>query len=90
MPTLTEVSVFWLIVAVQLVGFASVAMARLGEQAWFGGVLRHAFFGCLLAVGGATAWAVYLQDASWVFGATTLGLMSVGATFECGSPAPLV
>jgi hypothetical protein len=90
MPAFTDVFVFWLIVAVQLVGLASVAIARLGEQSWFGGMFRRAFFGCLFAVGGVTALAVHLQDSSWVFGATTLGLMSVGATFDGGSPAPLV
>ncbi|MBC8871406.1 MAG: hypothetical protein H8E44_18435 [Planctomycetes bacterium] len=85
MPTLSESLLFWIVVALQVAGVASVAIAQVSERSWARSVFQHAFFVCLVAVGLATMFAIYLRDPNWLPCAATLGLMSVGATLDLGS-----
>jgi len=85
MSSISEHCVFWLVVAIQLLGVVSVAAARLTERSCIRAMCQHTFFVCLLAVGLATMFAIHLQSPNWLPCAATLGLMSVGATLDCGS-----
>jgi hypothetical protein len=85
MPTITEHCVFWAVIVVQMVGLASVAVARLTERSSVKAVFQRAFFICLLVVGLATMLVIRLDNSYWLSCAATLGLMSVGATIDCGS-----
>jgi len=85
MPSISEHLVFWTVVAVQIVGVLSVALARLSERSCIRTISQRTFFACLLAVGLATMFAIRLHSANWLPCAATLGLMSVGATLDCGS-----
>ena len=85
MPHITEAFMFWVILATQTAGVLSVVVARLGERSWGATVFQRTFFVCMLAVGLATASAIYLQAGSWLLGAATLGIMAVGATIDCSS-----
>jgi hypothetical protein len=85
MPSINELCVFWAVVAIQIVGVLSVAVARLTEDSCIRTIFHRTFFVCLLAVGLATIFAIRLQSANWLPCAATLGLMSVGATLDCGS-----
>ena len=82
MSTVQELCLFWIIVAIQIVGIASVVAARLAERSYLRGVCQRSFFFCLLAVGLATVVAIQLDGISWLSCAATLGVMSVGATLD--------
>ena len=85
MSTLSEVHIFWIAVAIQAAGAISVVAIRLTERSWSGVLFRRMFFVCLLAVGLATMLALSHGAAAWLPCASTLGLMSVGATVDFGS-----
>lgn len=69
---------------VQLMGIACALGVRLERtprrSAWWEGV----FYGCLLAVGGSTAWSFTHGSDGWLLGASTLAMMVVLATRESG------
>lgn len=85
MPLINEFCLFWIVVAVQVVGLLSVAVARLTEHSSIRTISQRTFFACLLAVGVVTMFAIQAHSANWLPCAATLGLMSVGATIDCGS-----
>jgi hypothetical protein len=85
MPPFSETFVFWIVLVTQLAGVASVVVARLSERSCGAAVFQRTFFVCLVAVGLTTVLAIWLQAGSWLSGATTLGLMALGATFDCRS-----
>jgi len=85
MPQSSEAILFWIVVAIQVAGVASIAIAQVSERSWARCAFQRVFFVCLLAVGLATMLAIYLRDPNWLPCAATLGLMSVGATLDFGT-----
>ena len=85
MPAITEALILGTVVAIQVASAISVIGARLSERAWVKSFFQRSFFACLLVVGAATMVAIYCGKATWLPSAATLGLMSVGATLDCGS-----
>lgn len=80
-----ENTIFWMTVAVQCLGIASMIFARISER-WTGRVFfQSVFLFCLLAVGLATAATVYLNDGNWHPCAMTLAVMCVGGTVDLNS-----
>lgn len=83
-----EPGLFWGLLVVQAVGLASIFLARLQP------VCRYCSAGCrmifltsLVGVGLATMYAIGCNTGWWMFPATTLSLMAVGATSDHGAPA---
>ncbi len=85
MPSLSEALLFWIVVAIQVAGVASIAIAQITESPAARSAFQRVFFVCLLTVGLATMLAIYLRDPIWLFGAGTLGLLSVGGTLDFGA-----
>lgn len=73
------------VVAIQLVGLVSIAVAQFCERYWARALCQRSFFVCLLAVGSATVLAIYLGSANWLPCAATLGVMCVGGSFDIGA-----
>lgn len=79
-----EVSLFAIAAIVQVLGVATVVVARLSERwpvrsCWY----PLCYFG-LLAVGGMTLIAVATGHGVWLSCGITLALMAVGATIDIG------
>jgi len=72
----------WAILALQLLGLCSVLLTRfpIPHRAGLG-----TFLACLLAVGGATFFALSQGSSCWVPWGTTFSLMVVGAIFQSPS-----
>jgi hypothetical protein len=85
MPAISDVFIFGTVVAVQVAGAISVIGARLSAGDRAKGLFQRAFFACLLAIGAATMLAIACGNGTWLPSAATLGLMSVGATFDASS-----
>jgi hypothetical protein len=85
MPAITDVLILGTVVAIQVAGAISVIGARLSERAWAKSLFQRSFFVCLLIIGATTMAAIYCGKGTWLPSAATLGLMSVGATLDCGS-----
>ena len=82
MPPLSEVLAVGAIFAIQLAGAASVVYTRLKERSPAPGASHKWFFILLLAVGLATMIGIHTGHSTWLSGAATLGLMSIGATVD--------
>jgi len=78
MPALFVLSV----AAVQLLGLASLAWARMSESSWPPALVQTVFFSMLLVVAATTAVTVALATSLWPVCAFTFGAMVVGATFS--------
>lgn len=77
--------IFWIAVAVQCLGIASMIFARVSERCWARSLCQSTFLLCLFAVGLATAATLYLGNGNWHPCAMTLGFMCVGGTVDLGS-----
>ena len=82
MPTVTDALILWTVVAIQVTSAISVIGSRLSERTWAKVLFQRSFFACLLAVGLATMVAIYFGKGTWLPGAATLGLLSVGGTLD--------
>ena len=81
---------FWSTLALQLVGLASVVLARLPCQCPLKSTCcRALFFSCLLGVAVATMFAIQANSGSWAWCGTTFSLMAVGATLDMRSTVPV-
>lgn len=86
----TDPVLFWGTIALQLVGLASVVLARLRCRCPLKSTCcRMLFFGCLLGVAVATMFAIQAGSGSWAWCGTTFSLMAVGATFDLRSTVPV-
>lgn len=72
----------WAFLALQLLGLCSVLLARLPIPHFAG---LGVFVTCLVAVGGATFFALAYGSGCWVPCGTTFSLMIVGAIFQSPS-----
>ena len=84
MPTVSDVMILWIVVAIQITSAISVVGARLSGRTWARVLFQRSFFVCLLAVGLATMVAIYCGKDTWLPSAATLGLLSVGGTLDLG------
>jgi hypothetical protein len=82
MSPLTEVLAVGAILAIQLAGAASIVHTRLKERSRTPGSSQKWFFILLFAVGLATMIGIHAGHSTWLSGAATLGLMSIGATVD--------
>ena len=73
---------FWVAAAIQFLGLASLVGIRLAAHAPHLARLQPIFFVALLAVGMITIIAFTANNTSWLSSATTLSIMSVGATLD--------
>jgi hypothetical protein len=84
MLAVTDALILWTVVALQVTSAISVIGSRLSERAGAKVFFQRSFFVCLLAVGLATMVAIYCGKDTWLPGAATLGLLSVGGTLDLG------
>lgn len=82
MSPLVEVLAVLAIFAIQLAGAASIIHTRLKECSLAAASSQKWFFILLLAVGLATMIGIHAGHSTWLSGAATLGLMSIGATVD--------
>jgi len=78
----------WFVILVQLLGIASITFARLSENSSAQIGFQRLFFVCLLTVGLASAATIHVGDASRLFCALTLPIMTVGATLDLRTRSP--
>ncbi|MFM7070589.1 MAG: hypothetical protein ACKO38_02180 [Planctomycetota bacterium] len=74
--------IFWLIVAVVILGAVSTVMARSCLTSPAQCLGRLFFFACLLLAGVGTVLAMLAGSPLWVAGGAVLALMAIGATWE--------
>ena len=80
-----DATVFWLLAAVQLLGAAGLVASRLGEK-WGGrlGACQLLFFAAMLLLAAATIVSLWADSSTWAISGTTLSVMVVGGTLDCG------
>jgi len=84
----SETIVFFVAAAVQVAGFTSVAIARLGQRPQSQLSYQWFFFICLVMVALFSLLATLTGHGSWLINGTTLAMMAVGATLDTGRAAP--
>jgi hypothetical protein len=85
MPQLADAHVFWGLLAVQVVGLISMALARLPHSSLVHALCRGCFFGCLAIVGLATLATISAHSHCWAWCGTTFSIMAVGVTADFGT-----
>ena len=90
MPAISESTLLWSFVVIQVIGLTSLICARIKCQTVPHACFRVGFLISLLAVGFATMCAVGCASDWWISCGTTLALMAVGGTVDFGhsTPAP--
>lgn len=73
---------FAVAVLVQLLGIASMFVARLSEESGSQKWTQPLFFACLASLGAVTIGAIACHAACWLSCGTTLAIMTVGATLD--------
>lgn len=85
MPQVADPIVFfWSMLALQVVGLASMLLARMPHPTLLHTWCRRLFVVCLIVVGLATIYAMGSQSSSWAWCGTTFSLMAVGGTMDLG------
>lgn len=77
---------FWITLALQLTGLASIFLARL-ERSTHHHYCQAFFVVCLVGMGLATCTAIGMNHGCWAWCGTTFSIMAVGATFDVGGSA---
>lgn len=86
MPQLADPIVFfWSVLVLQVIGLASMFLARMPHPTFLHGCCRRLFVVCLIVVGLATIYAMGSQTSTWAWYGTTFSLMAVGGTMDLGS-----
>lgn len=81
----SELTIFAVAFLVQIAGFVSVAIARVGQQSGSQVGYERFFFLCLLLVASFSVLATWCGVGSWVMNGITMAMMSVGVTLDTGS-----
>jgi len=91
MWTENELTIFGVAFLVQMAGFVSVAIARVGQQPDSQIGYERFFFLCMMLVGAISLLATWTGAGSWLMNGITLAMMAVGATVDtgCGSADPI-
>lgn len=79
----------WFMVAVQIAGLASAALARVSLGGTSQVTCQRVFLGCLALVSVATMLSLALSHASWLVCSTTLSLMILSAVCDFGGQSEL-
>jgi hypothetical protein len=86
MPQVADPLVFfWIMLVVQVVGLASMLLARLPHPTPLHICCRQLFIVCLVSVGLATIYAMGSQTSTWAWCGTTFSVMAVGGTMDLGN-----
>lgn len=85
MTEFADPMVFWAMVTLQLIGLASILLARFQQSCTKQGYCRGFFVVCLMVLGFATIYSIGAQSSYWAWCGTTFSLMAVGGTFEGGT-----
>ena len=88
MNELVDPLVFWAAAGVQVLGLASVLLARLPRATTAHDYGRGIYLGCLVVLGLATMVAIGSGSGYWAWCGTTFSLMCVGGTFDMGTFRP--
>ncbi len=75
-------AVFWLLVAVQMLGVASACLVRVCENSHCLAFFQWSFFACLVLVGLSTGVALLIGPGVWLACAASLAAMVLTATFD--------
>ncbi len=85
MWTLSLPVIFWLTIAIQLMGMGSIIAMRLCPSGRRQSACQKLFMTVLLALGLITVLSFGAASDSWVTSGATLSVMTVCATFDCRS-----
>lgn len=77
------------IFALQILGLASVPLARVRMESLCRHLRQRMFFGCWLLMGAATLCALAIGSGCWMSCGTIFSVMAVGAIMDHGSNATL-
>jgi hypothetical protein len=91
MPQVADPNVpFWCLLVLQIVGLASMFLARMSRPTLLHNCCRLLFVVCLVVVGLATIYAMGLQSSTWAWCGTTFSVMAVGGTMDLGCASRIV
>jgi hypothetical protein len=79
-----DATLFALLAGIQLLGAVGLIASRLGEKWGRLGACQLFFFTTMLLVASATIISLMLDSSAWAVSGTTLSLMVVGGTLDCG------
>ena len=77
-------TVFLVVIGVQLLGALGLIASRLGEKWGRLGACQLVFFAAMMTGASATVVSLWCDNSSWAVSGTTLSLMVVGGTLDCG------
>ncbi|MBP89703.1 MAG: hypothetical protein CMJ64_23845 [Planctomycetaceae bacterium] len=80
----SELAVFAVAFLVQVAGFVSVGIARVGQQPDSQVGYERFFFLCMMLVAVISLLAMWSGTGSWLMNGITLAMMAVGATLDTG------
>ena len=80
----SELTIFGVALLVQMAGFVSVGIARVGQQTGSQVGYERFFFLCMLLVAVISLLATWSGAGSWLMNGITMALMAVGATLDSG------
>jgi hypothetical protein len=81
---------FWGTIALQLIGLASVVIARIPCRCPLkSNVCRGLFLACLTGLAVATMAAIQIESVAWTWYGTTFALMAVGVSLDLRSSVPV-
>jgi hypothetical protein len=84
MPLLADPVFLWSMLAIQMVGLASMVLARMPHTSSVHAICRVLFLGCLVLVGLTTVYAMGCHSSCWAWSGTIFSIMAVGATADLG------
>jgi hypothetical protein len=91
MPLIVDPALFfWSVLALQIVGLASMMLARMPQASALHTCCRRVFLVCLVFVGVATIYAMGSRGDSWAWCGTMFSLMAVGMTIDLGGASRIV
>ena len=77
-------TLYVLLIAVQILGAIGLIASRLGEKWGRLGACQILFFLAMMTVASATIVSLLFDNGSWAVSGTTLSVMVVGGTLDCG------
>ena len=91
MPLAADPNVlFWCLLVLQVVGLASMLLARMPQPTLLHNCCWSLFIVCLIGVGVATIYAMGSQTSTWAWCGTTFSVMAVGGTMDLGCASRMV
>ncbi|MDG2385721.1 MAG: hypothetical protein P8N76_28900 [Pirellulaceae bacterium] len=79
-----DTTAFLFLASIQIFGLFGLVASRLGEKCGRHSLCQCTFFVAMIVVAISIIVALLVGSGAWAISGTTLGLMVVGATLDCG------